>query len=126
MKKNVAFDPEEHRLSPLLSLIKASYKMVKLVEPQKQRRLESGIDLLQNKLVPFGFTKLKARLKPRMLKRRRKQTIQEDTSLITQNNALVAVAFANDAMLAKAFRKIIQYNRTHDNILLVFYEQFVE
>jgi hypothetical protein len=61
-----------------------------------------------------------------MLKRRRKQTIQEDTSLITQNNALVAVAFANDAMLAKAFRKIIQYNRTHDNILLVFYEQFVE
>jgi type IV pilus assembly protein PilC len=27
-----------------------------------------------------------------------------------------------DAMLAKVFRKIIQYNRTHDNILLVFYE----
>jgi len=99
--------------------------MVKLIEPHKYRRLDSGIELLSNHLVPDDFTRLKARLKPRMLKRRRKHATQEDANTITQNNALVAVAFANDAMLAKVFRKIIQYNRTHDNILLVFYEQFV-
>jgi len=94
-------------MSPLLSLIKASYKMVTLIEPNKQRRVESGIDLLANKLVPAGFTKLGARLKPRMLKRRRKPSVLEESPTVTPANALVAVAFANDAMLAKVLRKII-------------------
>jgi hypothetical protein len=45
--------------------------------------------------------------------------------VITKSNALVAVSFKNDAALATVFRKIMKYNRTHDNILLVFYEKFV-
>lgn len=45
--------------------------------------------------------------------------------MITKNNALVAVSFANDAVLTTVFQKIMKYNRTHDNILIVFYEKFV-
>jgi hypothetical protein len=42
-----------------------------------------------------------------MLKRCRKPSVLEESPTVTPANALVAVAFANDAMLAKVFRKII-------------------
>ena len=76
-------------------------------------------------LVPAGSSKLHPILKPRMLKRNKKVQQTIDHNDVNKNNALIAVTFENDAALAKVFRKIIKYNRTHDNILLVFFEKFV-
>ena len=125
LKKNVTFDVDEHRQSPLLSLIKASYKMVKLNEPHKLHTDKSGLQLLADHLVPPGLTILQARLKPRKTKKRRNNTALSHAEGITNSNALVAVSFSSDAALAEVFRRIMMYNRKHDNILLVFYEPFM-
>ena len=126
LKKNVTFDVDEHRQSPLLSLLKASYKMVKLYEPKKLRSDKSRLDLLTDHLVSPGLTILPARLKPRRSKK--KHTGNQVCTIeggITNSVALVAVSFESDAVLAAVFRKIMQYNRQVDNILLVFYEPFM-
>lgn len=67
--------------------------------------------MFSNYLVPDGLTKLKPRLKPRMLKRNKKLGFVKERNEINFKNALVAVSFESDATLAKVFRKIIEYNR---------------
>ena len=100
--------------------------MVRIIEqPKLASNGKSAMEEFIRFLIPAGLSKLKPRLKPRMLKRNKKVGKLEDPNLITKNNALVAVTLTNDAALATVFRKIMKFNRTHENILLVFYEKFV-
>ena len=127
LKRDATFAIEEHRMSPLLSLIKVANRMVKILDlpSAKKEEHKSGIEIFSKFLVPAGLSKLHPILKPRMLKRNKKVQQTIDHNDVNKNNALIAVTFENDAALAKVFRKIIKYNRTHDNILLVFFEKFV-
>ena len=45
---------------------------------------------------------------------------------IDEETALIAVTFESDQKLSEVFRAIMKYNRYHDDIILVFYEPFLQ
>jgi len=126
LKKNVTFDKDEHKVSPLLSLIKASFKMVKMIE--QQRESSSFFDILARHLVPKGMTKLKPKIRLMPHKSTAVSLLKmskQESKVVQPHNALVAVSFKSDLAFAKTFLKIAKYNRTHEGVLLMFYEPFV-